>query len=354
MFDIVQIIPDIYFGDAASNQVIAMDKLFKRLGYRTAVVSRKKDPRLDYDVLPFNSFDPKQAKNIVFHFLRGTSFVNEVLKFPQKIILYYHNITPAEHFIGVAWGTFLSSIKGRKQLAQLRERTSFAWSASEYSRQELESVGFEHTGVLPIIVDFSDYKRFDERNAIIKKYKDGKTNLLFVGRVTPHKKQDDLVKIIYYYKNFINPNVRLILVGNSKKAYLKQLDALIRALGIEENVVVTGKVSFDDMCAYYSLADAFVCMSEHEGFLVPLLEAMHYKLPIFAYEGSAIPHTLGKAGVLFEDKEYEVMGETIHAILSDNRLRNEIIAVQDDRLQDFHIDRLTTIVIKNIETYFTR
>ncbi len=352
--DIVSITNTVSYGDAASNHFIAMDQMLKGLGFKTALYANRIDPKLDYEVLPFAKFDPKTAKNIVFHFASGTSFVNEILKLPQDIILYYQNITPAEFFKGISWGTYRNTQKGRKQLLQLRAKTRFAWAASEYSRLELENNGFQDTSVIPIVVNLSDYKNIEVNPQIYQEYKDDKTNLLFVGRIAPNKKHEDLIRLLYYYKNFISSEVRLILVGNPKASYVNKLKKLMEALQISGDVIMTGKVSFQDMCSYYKVADAFVCMSEHEGFLVPLVEAMNFRVPIFAFDSSAVPHTLGNSGVLFDEKDFGKIAHTIDYILQNKQIKSEILTAQDKRLGDFSQDRIAKLLKQDIERYFIK
>lgn len=331
---IVQIAHSISHGDAASNQILAMDKMLKKHGFHTMIFADKIDSQIKYEIFPFSQFRYQNDMKIIFHFSTGTSFVNKVLELPSNIILYYHNITPPQYFEEFAWGSYFAAKKGRQQLALLKEKTSFAWAASEYSRLELEEAGFVQTAVLPIIVDFEEYTAVAVDQQIFDAYKDGTTNFLFVGRVTPHKRQDDIIRIFFYYKNFINPKSRLFLIGGHKKGYVSALQKLIKELLLEDSVVLANKVSFTHLCAYYRISDAFICMSEHEGFCVPLLEAMFYKLPIFAYNVAAVPYTLGASGVLFDEKAYPHIAETMAMALRDP-WKASIINAQDKRLSDF-------------------
>lgn len=346
--DIVQIAHAISYGDATSNQIIAMDKLMKRCGFRTAIFADKIDPKIEYDILPFNRFQYEVGIKVIFHFSTGTSFVDKVLALPSKIILYYHNITPPEFFEGFAWGSYFASKKGRQQLLELKSKAQFAWAASEYSRLELEESGFHHTGVLPIIVDFAEYQSAPLVESIIDQYQDGAINWLFVGRVTPHKKQEDIIRTFYYYKNCVEPNSRLILVGSQKRAYAEALRQLTKELSLEKEVILTNKVSFAEMCTYYRISQAFVCMSEHEGFCVPLLESMYYGLPVFAYDAAAVPYTLGNSGVLFDSKNYPYIAEMIGLALRDE-YRSAILAAQTKRLQDFSPDKISRDLIHQLQ-----
>lgn len=342
---IVQIAHAVSYGDAASNQILAMDRLLKEIGYHSVIYAGKVDPQLGEGVVrAFDAYRHQAGDVVIYHFSTGTSFTDKILGLPTKIVLYYHNITPAEYFSGIAWGSYFAARKGRKQLQQLKAKTLFAWGASEYSRRELEGYGFGQTAVLPIVVDFTQYAAAAANPQIIDKYKDGKVNLLFVGRVTPHKRQEDLIRILYYYKRFVDRQVRLLLVGGQKKAYLTALQALARALDVADSVVFAGKVPFADLCTYYQVADAFVCMSEHEGFCVPLLEASYYQLPVAAFRAAALPFTMGNSGVLFDKKDYPLIAETLRLLRDDAALRQAVVAAQLARLTDFSPKKLKLTV----------
>lgn len=111
---------------------------------------------------------------------------------------------------------------------------------------------------------------------------DGYTNFIFVGRVAPNKKQEDVIRAFYCYKKYCNPKSRLFIVGsyNGMERYYHRLRRYVGALELD-NVVFTGHIPFAQILAYYHLADLFLCMSDHEGFCVPLVEAMYFNLPFW-------------------------------------------------------------------------
>ena len=194
--------------------------------------------------------------------------------------------------------------------------------------------------VRPILIPFSDYEQEPSKN-ILKRYEgDGYTNILFVGRIAPNKKYEDLIRAFYYYKR-INPKSRLILVGNPLgfERYDESLKQYAKELGLDD-IIFTGGVPFQEILAYYHLADAFLCMSEHEGFCVPLVEAMFFHVPIFAYDSTAIPSTLGGSGVLLEEKNPIFVAKVMQRVLEDERLKEQVVKGQQERLQDFSYERI--------------
>jgi glycosyltransferase involved in cell wall biosynthesis len=163
---------------------------------------------------------------------------------------------------------------------------------------------------------------------------------MFLGRIAPNKKQEDVIKTFYYYKKYMDPKARLFLVGSYEgmEIYYNALKLLVEQLDLED-VYFTGKVPFDQILAYYRVSDAFLCMSEHEGFCVPLIESMVFKVPIIAYNSSAIPYTLGDAGILINQKDYIAAAELLNKVIYDEQLRNRLIENGSRRLEHFSYER---------------
>jgi glycosyltransferase involved in cell wall biosynthesis len=165
-------------------------------------------------------------------------------------------------------------------------------------------------------------------------FDDEKTNFLFVGRIIPNKRFEDLIKVFHVYQKYIDPNCRLLLVGESK-GFERYFDALVRTMDELElkDVVFTGHVDTDDLAAYYQLADLFLCLSEHEGFCVPLIEAFRFGVPVMAFEAGAVPETLGGAGILIREKRLDEIAEMAHLLVHDSSLREKVVAGQDRVLE---------------------
>jgi glycosyltransferase involved in cell wall biosynthesis len=103
---------------------------------------------------------------------------------------------------------------------------------------------------------------------------------------------------------------------------------MVRSLGVQR-VVFTGHVDQDDLLAYYRVADLFLCLSEHEGYCVPLVEAMEMGVPVVAWAAGAVPETLRGGGVLLRDKDPELVVELIARLLSDRGLRGTVLGTQE-------------------------
>jgi glycosyltransferase involved in cell wall biosynthesis len=227
--------------------------------------------------------------------------------------------------------------KGKKDLKEFSKIAILGLGDSEFNRRELQEMGFPRTALLPLVIDFGKYSL--KNKEIIHWYGDKKINLLFVGRIAPNKRQDAIIRIFYYFKH-IHPDSRLFLIGDYEgfEVYHQKLKEMIIQLSLTD-VVMPGKVSDTDLNSYYSIADAFLCMSEHEGFCVPLLECMYFNVPIIANNSTAIPDTLGDSGILVNTKNYCEIAELINIIIHDENLHNRLIAKQRERLKNFGYEK---------------
>src|SRR5207244_9025291 len=197
--------------------------------------------------------------------------------------------------------------------------------------------GFANPQVLPILVNFEEYDSVLPCPSVLDKFGDDWTNLLFVGRLSPNKRQDDVIRTFARYNRFINRRSRLFLVGSWRgmERYHQDLRQLLKDLELDDYVFFTGHVKFTELVAYYSLADLFVCLSEHEGFCVPLLEAMHFDVPVLAYHAAAVPGTLGNSGLLALQKDYDLLAELAHLMISDQEFGDAVLRSQENSVADF-------------------
>ena len=346
---LIQIAHALTLHDGASKFVQKLDGMFQELGYDTEIFAHKLDARIKNNhIRTMEYFDGTAEDIVIYHMTTGTSFNKWVANYPHKIVLYYHNITPAKFFFGNAWGSWLKCIQGRRQLKSIVKNTFYAWGASEYSCKELRELGLREAKPLAAIVEPEKFLQRPLVHDIYEKYHDGRLNLLIVGRGVPHKKQDEAIEIVKYYKEHIDANVRLIIVGNMKPSFAKKLHQLVDKYRMQDDVVFAGGVSNDELCTWYQVADALLCLSEHEGFCVPLVEAMIFGKPVFAYAAAAVPETVGKAGILLQDKNPCDTAQIIHETLQDEATMRRLAEERLHRLSELSYENIFAQVKQDI------
>jgi glycosyltransferase involved in cell wall biosynthesis len=348
-----QLLPTISYGDAVSNSAVNMMKVLHSMGIKSNIYAQNIHPKMGKFARPAHECPKDQM--VIYHLSTGSDLAYEIPNFRKKKIMVYHNITPPDFFRGYSGGSQTLCEEGRKQLHYLKDYVDYALSDSEYNNLELIEIGYKISDVTPIIINYEDYDKKPNEQLIQKLKQDKKmTNILFVGRIAPNKKQDDIIKTFYYYKKYINNDSRLFLVGSYQgmERYYYELVSLVKQLKLED-VYLSGHISFDEILAYYKCADLFLCMSEHEGFCVPVLEAMYFEVPIVAFKSSAIGETLGNGGILSLDKDYKVIAELINIVMSSKQIKSQIIKNQKVRLRYYSKENTRNIFKNHIETLIT-
>jgi glycosyltransferase involved in cell wall biosynthesis len=232
---------------------------------------------------------------------------------------------------------------GHKQLAELAGRSTLAVAVSHYNARQLAGVGYRNVEVAPVLVDLAQLDRSAEAEAMdaLRAAKaQGGADWLFVGRMAANKCQHDIVRAFALYRAVYDPKARLHLVGGAPAdAYRSAVEGLVESLGLGGAVSITGAVSNRALAAYYGNADAFVCLSEHEGFCVPLLEAMQSRVPVVAFAAAAVPETLGAAGLLLPSKQPAVVAAAVHRVVTDDAVRHALVDAGCARLEAFALER---------------
>lgn len=344
---VIQMLPSLNYGDATGNDVLALRDLIQEMGYETQIYAKRIDDRLPEGtaILFEHLLELSDDDVIICHTGGGSSLNARLPELNGQKIMIYHNITPPEFFR--PYSDFRTEIleKGYRLVQNLSDKLDYCIADSEFNKGELLRMGFTcPIDVCPILIPFSDYET-PPNEQVLRKYRgDGCTNLLFVGRIAPNKRQENVIRAFHYYHTNYNPRSRLFLVGSSERnleKYNELLSQYVQELDLSDSVIFTGHTRFDEMLAYYRLADVFVCMSEHEGFCVPLVEAMYFDVPIVAYNSSAVPYTLGGSGILLESNAPEFAAGKIHEIVTDHALREELLYRQKQRLDDFTYENVS-------------
>jgi L-malate glycosyltransferase len=329
-----QVLATLGYGDAIGHEVLGIQRVLRNAGFDSDIFIQTADPRLEDQTRDYRDLigesDPSNI--LIHHFSIGSRASRITYALPDRQILVYHNITPPNFFIDVHEQLVEQCFKGRRELSIYPGRVDLALGDSEFNRQELEGLGFNPTGVLPVVPDFS-HLDLPPNDLIASDFDDGWTNILFVGRIIPNKRIEDVIRYFHAYQRHFNPRSRLLLVGSygGFDKYLAMLHQLAARLGVT-NVHFAGHVSDAELSAYYDVADVFLCASAHEGFCVPIVESFYKQIPVIAYAASAVPATMDGAGVLFQTREPLEVAALMDTVLEDIQLYERIIERQEAAL----------------------
>lgn len=338
-----QWVPAAHAGDAIGDSARRVRDLLRGMGHRSDVYALTIDDVLKEDVRPFADPTADQGDLTIFHYALPSPMTAAFAALGRGRVLQYHNVTPASYFAAYDPALFRLASLGRQELSTLVDHVDLALGDSEYNRRELEQIGFARTGVFPIAVDTSRITQPATRPALEEILDDGLVNFLFVGRIAPNKKIEDHIRLAEVYKRYVDAYYRFIFVG--RYDVVPRYYAMIRGLMadfrlLHDRFIFTGPVPDEELAIYYRHAAVYVSLSEHEGFCVPLVEAMAADVPVLAYSAAAVPDTLGGAGVQFAPKDLEVAAELLGELAFNDRLRATVIAGQRRRLADFGDPRI--------------
>lgn len=329
-----QVLATLGYGDAIGHEVLGIQRALQDAGYASEIFVETADRRLEHLTTDYRDMVGGVGPDdvLIHHFSIGSRASRTAYALPGRMALVYHNITPPEYFLGVHKDLVKLCFRGRRELTAYIPRCEIALGDSEYNRQELEDLGFRPTAVLPVVPDFR-HLDLPPNTMTAGRFDDGWTNVMFVGRVIPNKKFEDVIRAFHVYRTRHNPRSRLLLVGSygGFEKYLAMLHALVARLGTPD-VHFLGHVSNEELTALYDVADLFLCASEHEGFCVPLIESFYKQVPVLAYAATAVPATMDGGGVLYETKDPLEIAPIMAAILDDPDLEDRIIATQDAAL----------------------
>lgn len=352
---VIQLLPTISYGDGVGNDVLAMDAILKKHGYKTGVYAENIDSRISNQIAKKVEEMP-QLKNedvILYHFSMGSPLNDRLKEWNCRIVMVYHNVTPPHFFQGYNDESMKLCSDGRRAIESLRNVPDYCLADSPYNRQELLKMGYScSVDVLPILIPFKDYESEPGKEVMEKYLGDGYVNILFTGRISPNKKQEDVIETFAYYQRYFNPRSRLFLVGSCQgmEKYQERLSRYVESLGTE-NVIFTGHIPFRDILAYYCLSDLFLCMSEHEGFCIPLIEAMIFKIPIIAYDSTGVTSTLGDGGILLREKKPLETAGLIHYVMSHPEIKEDLVSNGQERMETFRMEKAEELFIKKLQDF---
>ncbi len=333
--EVHQILAALSPGDAVSNEALFLQKALRARGYASEIYASALAPDMAALGRSLSEHPRPEASSgavSMFHYAIGSPAVQWALRGNEPLILRYHNVTPHEFFLGFNGHLVGLCYQGARDLRLFAPRTALGLSVSDFNRRDLEQAGFSRTEVLPLAMDMAVLDQ-PKDPVVTARFLDGRKNVMFVGRVAPNKKIEDLIRVFCAYQRYLEPESRLFIVGEGRgyENYTRRLDELVSHLRIDE-VVFTGAVTQSELNAYYRLADTFLGLSEHEGYGAPLIEAMHFGIPVIAFDAGAVRETLQGGGILLTEKRPEVVAELLAMVMNDQAFRAAVVKTQEQAL----------------------
>jgi glycosyltransferase involved in cell wall biosynthesis len=315
--------------DAITSEAIAFRSYFSHWGWGGGDHADRIAPGVSDTVRPRSELAPASDDVLLLHHSAGLPGLSELLALPNPKLLLYHNVTPPawlwEHAPLVATHCAI----GHEQLPELVAACHLAAADSEFNAGELRALGAGTTTVIPLLIDL------DRLGPVARDRAAHPPTVLFVGRLSPHKRQDEVIRCFALYRRLHAPDARLVLVGDPiTPQYAEHLRRLGERLAPGAIDVESG-LSPRQLGDRYRRADVFLCLSEHEGFCIPLIEAFHFGLPVVARPQGAIPDTAGDAALLIADPDRAVVAELLHLAMTDEELRGELRRRAAARLATF-------------------
>lgn len=336
-----QLVHTLSYGDAISSEVLALKRCLQSLGYESEVYAINIHPNLKGQAQHYEQFSADQTEELLLHFSLGSP-LNDVYaeSVSCRRYLIFHNLTPAHWFKGVNPRIVKDIEEGAKQLPELCNHSDRVFADSRFNASELAKLGYE-AEVLELPVDPA---RWDApSNPGIRDLVRGENALhvVHVGRLAPNKCIEDIIKSFYFLHHYLEPNSRLWLVGIDidTELYSFALRRMVYEFELDRAVNFVGCLADSELRALYEEASVYLCMSEHEGFCLPVIEAMHFGLPVVAYASSAIPDTVGSGGVLVREKRHAEIAALMIELSKDTALRQRCVAAGTARVESLAYER---------------
>lgn len=321
-------------GDAISTCARVLRDQLRALGFQSElyVVDAHCSPSLRGECRPMAEYKGRAGDLVLHHFSIASPAQVAYLQSPASRVMIYHNITPPEYFDGFDDRVATQLREARAALPNLVAASAACWAVSRFNAAELEAVGGRHVRIFPLVWDPKVLPQAPD-GRVLDKFAARLTTFLFVGRIAPNKKLEDLIETFCWYQKTIQPFSRLVLVGSDRSC--PRYYAMLRMLAGDfdlPNVCFEGFASPEGLATYYRVADAFVTTSEHEGYCLPLLEAMQMGVPVVAPDRGGMPEAMDGAGVLYQDLPPAELACLLHRVVSDGNLRAQVLESQDKRV----------------------
>jgi glycosyltransferase involved in cell wall biosynthesis len=337
-----QFLPTFAGRDAIGAHCLRAQTLLRQAGLDSEIYALDVHDDMRHAAHDARTFEATADAWALYHFSIASPLVDDLCELDVPLALDYHNVTEPRFFD--RWEPIAAErmAAGKRQLADLAGAPRFALADSRYNEAELVELGFHRTSVAPILIDFRDYDREPDAELLARRRDaraEGGADWLVVGRFAPNKCVHDAVSAFAIYRRCFDPAARLTVAGDTHTAmqYTLAVERLAVELGCADAVRFTGMVTEAELSALYRSADVFVILSEHEGFAVPVLEAMYFDVPVLAYAAGAVPDTVGDAGMLLDRKDPVLVAAAAHELVTNVALRSDCTTAGRARVKHFDI-----------------
>jgi glycosyltransferase involved in cell wall biosynthesis len=335
-----QFLPAFHYGDAIGNSALCLHEYLTEQGIDSRIIGLTIDENMRDKGTFFDDYKENPASLKILHYAIPSQLTDFFLQAKGKKIMVYHNVTPSYFFADYSENLVRFTDEGRKHLERLSDCFDISIAVSDYNAGELRDLNFNNVKVFPLMIRLDDYAK-PHSPAYYNLLKDERKNIIFVGRVTPNKKIEDLIKTLFFYKKYISPSIRLIVAGNPAtlpKYFHAVRDLASRFYLSSDDIVFTGHIRFDELLSVFKLGDLYLSMSEHEGFCLPLIESCYFQIPIIAYDACAISETLRGAGMLVKEKNYEYIAALAEQVMCDDTLNKKLKELEKQRIKEYRAD----------------
>jgi glycosyltransferase involved in cell wall biosynthesis len=338
-------------GDAIGRHTLRLRDATRRRGLESNIfVDVVQDETAD-ETLPAISYADHAHRGdvVVYQFATASLMAPWLAGRTETLVVNYHNITPPELMAPWDHHLALGQERAREDLAVLAPRTTLAIADSAYNETHLAEAGFAATAVVPPSAAVGREVTTDAGSL----GGDARTGAVWlaVGRVAPNKALEHIIAALAVARDSSDQSATLRIVGKpATDAYERALRRYVADLGLEDAVTFTGYATDAAVAAAYTTADVLVVTSEHEGFGVPVVEAMAAGLPVVAYDQGAVPEVLGDAGVLVASRDPYALADAIGGLLADPTRRTAFAQAGRRRFIELDLpnaaDRFVDLLLK--------
>ena len=323
-------------GDAISHEALALRSICRELGFASEIYAppERIAPESAGDCRPLGEYRQTAADVVIGHYSIASAATGVLLSSPARKILIYHNITPPEFFIPFDTALAGQLAQARLELKDTVARVDDLWADSAFNAAELHALGAPRAKVFPLLFQPAGLE-VPPDPVVLAKFAVPMKNILFVGRIAPNKCIEELITAFAWFHKNIEPQSRLLIVGSDRSAptYYAMLKMYAAELGLD-TVFFERFASPAGLTAYYRLAHCFATTSRHEGYCLPLVEAMHMGVPVVARRVGGTPEAMGDAGILVDDFKPEELAEVFGLICRDDALKRTVQVSQQKRMEE--------------------